>query len=129
RADDTTVMPTPEASGLFIDGSGSMAASTQTAGGGSALITAFSGHFLPGTITLDQGTAFRFLNPDFVFRLESLGHTLTEFRADGGPPRFDSGLVQFGEAKEVAGVSSLGTGRYEFLCEIHPFMRGVLTVR
>jgi plastocyanin len=128
RGDDTSVMPTPEASGIFIDGSGSMAANARTAGGGASLITAFMGHFMPGTITLDRGTALQFLNPDFPFRLEHLGHTVTELRADGGEPRFNSDLVQFGEAKEVAGVTSLGTGRYEFFCEIHPFMRGVLTV-
>jgi plastocyanin len=129
RADDTTVTPTPEASGLFIDGSGSTAASFRTAGGGATLMSAFGGHFLPGAITLDHGAAFQFLNPDLFYRLEALGHTVTEFRRDGGPPRFDSGLVEFGQAKEVAGASSLGTGRYEFYCEIHPFMRGVLTVR
>ncbi len=129
RADDTTVMPTPEASGVFIDGSGSTAARLRAAGGGAALMAVYSGHYLPGALTVDHGTAFYFLNPDMFFRLESLGHTVTEFRADGGAPRFDSGLVQFGEAKEVAGVSSLGTGRYDFRCEIHPFMRGVLTVR
>jgi Plastocyanin len=129
RADDTTVTPTPEAAGIFIDGPGSTAAGIRTAGGGAALMAAYSGHFLPGAITLDRGTALQFLNPDLFYRLEALGHTVTEFRTDGGPPRFDSSLVQFGEAKEVAGVSSLGTGRYEFFCEIHPFMRGVLTVR
>jgi plastocyanin len=128
RADDTTVMPTPQASGLFIDGSGSGAATIRTAGGGTALMAAYSGHYLPGAITLDHGTAFQFLNPDLFYRLEALGHTVTELRTDGGPPRFDSGLVEFGQAKEVAGVTSLGTGRYQFYCEIHPFMRGVLTV-
>ncbi|MGH9040542.1 MAG: cupredoxin domain-containing protein [Acidimicrobiia bacterium] len=128
RADDTTVMPTPEASGVFIDGSGK-AARMRAAGGGATLMAAYSGHYLPGTITVDGGTALQFLNPDLFYRLEALGHTVTEIRADGGPPRFDSGLVEFGQAKEVVGAASLGTGRYDFYCEIHPFMRGVLTVR
>ncbi len=128
RADDTTVMPTPEASGIFIDGSGSAVAGFRTAGGGATLMAAYSGHYLPGAITVDHGTALQFLNPDLFYRLEALGHTVTELRADGGPIRFDSGLVEFGQAGEVVGVSSLSTGRYDFYCEIHPFMRGVLTV-
>jgi plastocyanin len=130
RADDVTVMPSGESMGIFDDSSGRGAVGTRAAGpGASATALALNAHFVPATVTLDHGVALQFLNPDAGPRLEALGHTLTELRSDGGPSRFDSGLVQFGEVKEVAGASSLDTGRYEFLCEIHPFMRGVLVVR
>jgi plastocyanin len=127
RADDVTVTPSGESMGIFSGG----AVGTRAAGpGASATALALNAHFVPATVTLDHGGSLQFLNPDIVLsRLEALGHTLTELRSDGGPPRFDSSLVQFGEVKDVAGVSSLDTGRYEFFCEIHPFMRGILVVR
>jgi plastocyanin len=129
RADDVTVMPSPESMGIFNDSSGGGAVGTRTAGGGSALVLANNMHFVPRTVTIDHGSTLQFLNPDSLSSLEHAGHTLTEHRADGGPARFNSALVEFGSASPVAGVPDLGTGRYDFFCEIHPFMRGVLTVR
>jgi plastocyanin len=130
RADDVTVTPSGESMGLFSDSSGGEVAGARAAGpSASALVMAMNAHFVPANVSMDQGSTLQFFNPDGGPRLESLGHTLTEIRADGGPPRFDSSMVLIGEVKEVIGASSLGTGRYEFFCEVHPFMRGFLTVR
>ncbi|MGH8973380.1 MAG: cupredoxin domain-containing protein [Acidimicrobiia bacterium] len=129
RRDDTTVMPTPQVSGLFVDGSGGGLSVRAAGSGGSALVLAHAGHFMPKSVTIDQGTSLQFLNADSLSNLEFIGHTLTEVRSDGGPVRFGSDLVPFPEAREVDGVPALTTGRYDFRCEVHPFMRGVLTVR
>jgi plastocyanin len=129
RADDVTVMPSGESMGIFNDSSGGGAVGARTAGGGSALVLANNMHFMPATVTADQGSTLLFFNTDGLGSLEHAGHTVTEFRSDGGPARFDSALVKFGTAAQVAGVPALGTGRYDFFCQIHPFMRGILTVR
>jgi plastocyanin len=92
-----------------------------------ALVTAFNVHFVPNTVTLDRGAELQFFNADAAGRLESLGHTLTEYRSDG-PPRFETSLVQFG-AVAPAGVAALPQGTYTFFCQVHPFMKGTLFIR
>jgi plastocyanin len=44
-------------------------------------------------------------------------------------PRFSSGLVDHGLVKKVAGVETLEPGTYDFLCMVHPAMRGRLIVQ
>jgi len=92
-----------------------------------AMVTAFNMHFMPKTVTIDRGAELQFFNADALGRQESLGHTLTEYRLDG-PPRFDTSLVQFG-AVAPAGVAALPQGTYTFLCQVHPFMKGTLSIR
>jgi plastocyanin len=92
------------------------------------LVAAYNLHFVPEEVTVERGGTLQFFNPDSLGRLEFDGHTLTELRPGGLPPRFGSGLVTFPTAAEVKGVSSLAPGRYAFRCEIHPFMRGTLVI-
>ena len=134
RADDTTVAPAADSTGLFIDRSEGGSPTARPASGAEGptageILTAYAGHYLPATVTAPRGGAVQFANPDWVSALESLGHTVTELRPDGGPPRFASGLVQVGQVAPVQGVESLPVGRYAFFCEVHPFMKGTIVVR
>ncbi len=72
--------------------------------------------FRPQEVTIQAGTKVTWTNED------SAPHTAT---AEGGKFAFDTGTLDRGEAKSVT-LAKPGT--YEYICDIHPFMTGTVTV-
>jgi plastocyanin len=139
RGPGRTVAPSDSSTGLFYDAgsgrgfvpgltgatvAGPMAPAADRPGG----LTAFFTHYIPDTVTVEQGAALQFFNPDlYGGPFGGKGHFVTERRSDG-ESRFDS-FVAFGTSSAIDGVSALSPGSYPFYCKIHPFMRGTLIVR
>lgn len=130
RADGETVGPSDSSSGFFHDESGGATGvdgAAPAAAASSGALTAWFNHFIPETVTIDQGGSLQFFNPDlYGGPFGGRAHTITELRSDG-PPRFD-GTALWGTAANIEGVAALSPGRYTFTCQIHPFMRGTLVV-
>jgi polyvinyl alcohol dehydrogenase (cytochrome) len=72
--------------------------------------------FVPPTIAAATGDGLRFVNTDLA------SHNVV------GPGFATRGNVAPGASGEVYGVSSLKPGDYEFVCTLHPGMKGVLHV-
>lgn len=79
--------------------------------------------FAPSQVVLPQGVGLQLVNGD------ATAHTLTavDFN-DKGVPLFSSTIVGAAGIKPVQGVETLTPGEYVFICQIHPFMIGTLTV-
>lgn len=112
RADGETVGPSDSSSGFFHDESGEAAAVDQaapTAAASSGALTAWFNHYIPETVTIDQGGSLQFFNPDlYGGPFGGRAHTITELRSDG-PPRFD-GTALWGTAANIEGVAALSPG-------------------
>ena len=79
--------------------------------------------FFQGDVTIAQGEAVTFTNGDTV------AHDVTaEGKGADGKPLFQSAQVGTGQSAPVAGVEYLTTGLYPYICSIHPFMKGTITV-
>jgi plastocyanin len=79
--------------------------------------------FFQGDVTIAQGEAIAFTNADTV------AHDVTASgRGADGKPLFASGQVATGQSAPVDGVEYLSTGSYPYICSIHPFMKGTITV-
>src|SRR5688500_3585432 len=76
-----------------------------------------SGYVNPD-VTIAQGEKVTFLNPD------AAPHDVTSKE----PGLFASETVGIGTEVPVTGADSLGTGTYDYICSIHPYMVGTLTV-
>ncbi|MFG1806783.1 cupredoxin domain-containing protein [Streptomyces sp. NPDC049040] len=100
-------------------GSGSTAsasASSPAAGGGANRIGIKNFAFGPGTLTVKPGSVVTVTNND------STTHTLTAT----GAKAFDTGDIAAG--KTVTFTAPAKAGSYPYICTIHPFMKGTLTV-
>jgi len=74
-------------------------------------------------VTIAQGEPLTFANRDLA------AHDVTASAAgDDGKPLFASPLINQGETAFVEGSQFLTTGSYAFVCSIHTFMTGTLTV-
>ena len=97
------------------------------AGASAAQITAGPG---PSTyqnpnIEIDAGEAVTFMNLDLT-----ASHDVTSVDVGAGAqPLFRSATVGFLTTVPVEGAEALGPGTYDFLCSIHTFMSGSITVR
>ena len=79
--------------------------------------------FFQGDVTIAQGEAVTFQNMDTV------PHDVTaQGKGADGKPMFQSGQVTTGQSAPVEGVQYLTSGSYPYICSIHPFMTGTLTV-
>ena len=142
RADGATVPPSDRSQGFFHD-SGPAAATAagptadnplpddSVADGG--FVTAWFTHYIPQKIVVAHGSTPRFFNPDlYGGPFGGRRHTITEVRNlhfdPPGPPRFDVS-VDFGHAAPITGVEKLQPGTYDFICRVHPFMKGKLIVQ
>jgi plastocyanin len=76
-----------------------------------------SGYINPD-VTIDQGEKLTFLNPDIA------PHDVTSTE----PGLFASETVGIGSEVPVTGADTLGSGTYDYICSVHPFMTGTLTV-
>jgi plastocyanin len=75
-------------------------------------------------VTIDQGEHVTFFNGDLI---DEHSVTATGTGRDGRP-LFDSGVIRPGAEAPVVGVESLSSGSYPFVCTVHPFMHGTITV-
>jgi plastocyanin len=76
-----------------------------------------SGYVNP-EVSIDPGEKLTFLNPDLA------PHDVTSAE----PGLFASETVGAGSETPVVGADSLPSGSYDFICSIHPYMTGRLTV-
>ncbi|MFF2846861.1 cupredoxin family copper-binding protein [Streptomyces sp. NPDC058001] len=98
--------------------SGSVSGSASASGTGQAAVIVIKNFaFEPSTLTVAPGTKVTIRNED------SVTHTLT---ASGGGKPFDTGDIAAGASGTFAAPS--GAGSYPYICTIHPFMKGTLTV-
>lgn len=93
------------------------------------VVAATANTFIPGQdgiaeLTVPSGRGLIFVNLEYPN--EQPNHDLVHAAA---VPAFRSDAIGPGQTAVVAGVETLPTGRYPFVCSIHPvFMRGRLTV-
>ena len=73
--------------------------------------------FEPATVTIHPGDTVEWKNED------NAPHTAT---ADTPKPGFDSGAIQSGAAWRYDGREK---GTYNYICKIHPYMKGKLIVQ
>jgi plastocyanin len=92
---------------------GSSASSGSTQGGTTITISNFM--FSPMALTVSPGATVTVVNKD------SVAHTLT-----GKAGAFDTGDVQPGQSKTFTAPNKAGS--YPYLCSIHQYMTGMLTV-
>lgn len=91
------------------------AGSTQAAASGST-VTIVDFEFQPEAITVPAGTDLEFVNDG------PANHTATEA---SDPPVFDTEILEKGDSATVA-LEEPGT--YSYICALHPFMNGTVTV-
>ena len=101
-------------------GGSTASSSTQTgsgssAGGGGHAITIKNFAFSPSSTTVAPGTVVTVTNDD------SVTHTLTSKAG-----AFDTGDIQAGQSKTFTAPSKAGS--YPYICTIHQYMTGTLTV-
>ena len=85
-------------------------------------ITALANQFLPGSITLTQGSKLTFANADVA------PHNVIADATTKTGPLFTSDTVTAGGVTDVKGVEKLKPAVYTFHCSLHPQMHGSLTV-
>lgn len=102
-------------------------------------VFAFDWHFYPDVVHIHHGGTFKFANYDFIQGIPS--HSIDEaIPGCTEPPygkgaghncpatRFSSGLIDWGQVHEMHGVDKLPKGTYDFVCQVHPFMKGHIIV-
>jgi plastocyanin len=79
--------------------------------------------FFQGDVTIAQGEGVTFTNADTV------AHDVTASgKGPDGKPLFQSAQIGTGQSAPVEGVEFLTAGSYPYICSIHPFMKGTITV-
>jgi plastocyanin len=79
--------------------------------------------FVGGDVTIAQGEKVTFQNGD------TLGHDVTaNDRGPDGKPLFFSATIGPAQSAPVEGVEYLTTGAYGYICSLHPYMTGTITV-
>ena len=85
----------------------------------------FPNRFTTPTPSMDQG------EPLFFQNLDTNRHDVTATAkdpTDPSKPLFASATIGPNETVPVAGAQYLTAGSYDFICSVHPFMEGTLTV-
>jgi len=106
---------------------GALIALAAPAAAGAATITAGPGpvSYQNPNVEIDAGEAVSFMNLDLT-----APHDVTSVDVGAGAqPLFASATVGFLTTVPVTGAEALDAGRYDFLCSIHTFMTGSITVR
>ena len=77
-------------------------------------------YFFPSKAMVPSGVTIRWHNPTATYHTATHDGCVTE-----GPCLFDTGSL---EPNGTYTVPSLPPGRYPYHCQVHPIMRGMLTV-
>ncbi|HLG92144.1 MAG TPA: cupredoxin domain-containing protein [Acidimicrobiales bacterium] len=101
--------------GSSAPASSAAGSSTATSPASTALITIRNFAFHPATLTVRKGTLVKVVNDDQV------AHTVTALDHS-----FDTGDISGGGG--TATFRAQATGTFPYMCTIHPFMHGTLTV-
>jgi plastocyanin len=80
--------------------------------------------YLNPEVELEAGEPLSFLNADL-----GAAHDVTSVDVAGSKALFASETVGPGTEVPVVGADSLAPGTYDYLCSVHTFMEGTLTVR
>ena len=102
-------------------------------------VVTYAYQYFPSEVHIQQGETFKFGNYDVVQGQPSHsidqfipGCTAPPYKPGAGkncpPTRFSSGLTDWMQVHEVHGTEKLAKGTYEFVCQVHPSMRGTLVV-
>lgn len=78
--------------------------------------------FVPSELTIVEGGTLTFVNADAM-----LPHDITSLDRVNGIPKFRSATIGLGQSP-VDGVSVLPASIYPFVCSVHEYMVGNLTV-
>ena len=107
------------ATGFPSHTSAGRAANSQSASTKTVTVAIRSFKFAPVTVTVNQGDTVEWKNDDIV------PHTAT---ADGSPekPTFDSGTIKTGATWRYVAPEK---GTYNYICTLHPNMKGELIVQ
>ena len=102
------------------------------AGGPSVALTIPSGastqgnpSYTPATLTVKKGDVVTITNTD------TAPHTVTSGATPDDPKNaklFDTSLIMPGKTAKI-NTASLAPGDYPFHCQVHPYMKGTLTVK
>jgi plastocyanin len=79
--------------------------------------------YLTTDVTMDQGEKVTFMNADLIDH-----DVVSRNLGSNHKPLFRSRIVSGGGSAPVEGAEYLKTGRYPFICSIHPQMEGALNV-
>lgn len=85
-------------------------------------LSASQNRFLPGDVTITEGSVLTFANADVA------PHNVVSDATTKAGPLFRSGVATTGQTATVNGAQSLKPSTYPFYCSLHPNMRGTLTV-
>lgn len=88
-------------------------------------VAAFFIDYLPRNVDINQGDTLMFANTD---PFAGPGHSVTHQAAPGETPKFDTGIIPFGSSMDIPGIADLKKGDYLIACQVHPIMRGYLSV-
>ena len=88
------------------------------------VVTTLGNRFTPQTVAIGAGESLDYVNLDFAYHnVES-----TQKKSDGSP-LFVSAVVRTPSVPvAVNGVEALAPGSYPFICIVHTWMTGTLTV-
>jgi plastocyanin len=79
--------------------------------------------FAPDPVVAAKGDGIEWTNKD------NTPHTITQKTASGSDkPLFDSGIIAAGKTY-LLNTADLKEGTYEYMCTLHPFMHGTLTIK
>ena len=84
------------------------------------------GNYYTPVVVIERGQPISFSNYD----IEPHNVVATRRTGKGGRrrPLFASKVIDFRQSTPVLGVTKLAPGTYQFLCTLHPWMRGTLVV-
>ena len=107
--------------GLGGSSGGASNSNSPTAPAGTASIVITNFVFVPARLSVTPGERILVKNED------SVAHTLTATPGSSPTAVFNSGNIPAGKSKYVTAPSTAGT--YQYLCSIHNFMNGEITVK
>jgi plastocyanin len=113
----TTTAPASSAPASTAPASSSPPAPPSPPGQGQTKISIANFTFSPATLTVSPGTQITVTNND------TTTHTLTAVTGKA----WDTGDIGVGKTATFTAPAKPGT--YQYICTIHPFMKGTLTVR
>lgn len=82
-------------------------------------------YYAPASITVKKGQPVTFVNDDFVIHTATSTDAAPQDAEPAATGLFDTGILAHGEEKAVTFDQE---GTYNYFCQVHPYMRGTVTV-